>query len=78
MLFLLVLVGAALFAFSAGLWWNASTSRDPRRDDDPDVREAAVRASSATSSLGYRGPPVVPPIGVWLAGQLGLARRRLE
>ena len=31
----------------------------------------------AAAALGYRGPPAVPPVGVWLAGQLGLARRRL-
>jgi hypothetical protein len=77
MLFLFILVGAVLFACCAGLWWNASTSRGQRRDDDPEIRQAAVRASSATAALGYRGPPVVPPVGVWMAGQLGLARRRL-
>jgi len=78
MLFWFIIFGAVLFACCAGLWWNPNTSRGQRRNDDTETREAAVRASSAAAALGYRGPPAVPPLGEWLAGQLGLARRRLR
>jgi hypothetical protein len=77
MLIWFILVGAVLYACCAGLRWNANTSSGKKRDHDTEAREAAVRASNATEALGYRGPPVVPPVGEWLAGQLGLARRRL-
>jgi hypothetical protein len=61
--FWFILVGVVLFACCAGLWWNADTSRGKGRDDDTEAREAAARASSATAALGYRGRPVVPPVG---------------